>query len=68
MKRTVLRKIWTLLAAASTAVLLTGCHTDMWIQPKVKPQSEAEFFPDNQGERPLVAGTRPFPASPAIST
>ncbi|HZT42115.1 MAG TPA: cytochrome c [Chthonomonadaceae bacterium] len=57
MKRTAIRKIWTLLAAASAAVLLAGCHVDMWIQPKVKPQSEAAFFPDGQGERQPVVGT-----------
>ncbi|HLV79642.1 MAG TPA: cytochrome c [Chthonomonadaceae bacterium] len=57
MKRTGIRKIGALLAAASAATLLAGCHIDMWVQPKVKPQSEAAFFPDGQGERPPVTGT-----------
>lgn len=38
-------------------LFLAGCHTDMWIQPKDKPQSANDFFPDGQGSRPLVAGT-----------
>ncbi len=46
------------LAAASAALLaLTGCHIDMWNQPKDKPQSESEFFADGEGSRPLVAHT-----------
>ncbi len=46
------------LALAGFAGLgMAGCHTDMWVQPKTKPQSESKFFPDGQASRPLVAGT-----------
>ncbi len=34
---------------------LAGCHNDMWIQPKMKPQFQSDFFPDQQANRPLVA-------------
>lgn len=44
------------LGAACTLLMAAGCHTDMWIQPKVKPQQESDFFPDGQGSRPLVEG------------
>jgi mono/diheme cytochrome c family protein len=36
---------------------LTGCHLDMWIQPKVKGQSESKFFADKSGSRLPVSGT-----------
>lgn len=49
--------------ALSTALLgaltLTGCHTDMWVQPKVKPQADSDFFPDNQSSRPRVPNAVP---------
>jgi mono/diheme cytochrome c family protein len=38
-------------------ILLTGCHIDMWVQPKVKAQAESDFFPDGRGSRPLVPHT-----------
>lgn len=48
------------LAAASVGLVsLTGCHPDMWRQPKVLPLSENSFFLDKQGSRPQVAGTVP---------
>lgn len=49
------------LAAASLLgiVTLSGCHVDMWIQPKVKPQSASDFFSDGQGSRPLVENAVP---------
>ena len=48
----------TLLAVCAIALLvLTGCHTDMWIQPKVRPLAESDFFTDGQGSRPLVPNT-----------
>jgi mono/diheme cytochrome c family protein len=31
-----------------------GCHTDMWVQPKPKPQSESDFFVDGQNNRPPI--------------
>jgi len=35
---------------------LFGCHTDMWVQPKVKAQHESEVFPHGQGSRDLPKG------------
>ena len=37
--------------SALLLVGLSGCHTDMWIQPKVKPQYSSNFFPDQQAQR-----------------
>lgn len=54
-----------------TAVLVSGCHTDMWTQPKYKPYQESELFADGNSSRPLVKGTVPrgsMPASSAFST
>lgn len=42
---------------AAAALLLTGCHTDMWIQPKVKAQEASTFFPDKMSSRLPVPGT-----------
>ena len=39
------------------AILLSGCHVDMWRQPKMKPNYESTFFSDKQASRPLVEGT-----------
>jgi hypothetical protein len=41
--------------AAST--LATGCHVDMWQQPRVNPLSKSDFHADNAGSRPVVDGT-----------
>lgn len=49
-----------LVASGTFALGLTGCHTDMWIQPKVKHQSKSDFFNDGMGARPTVAGTVEF--------
>ncbi len=45
------------LAAAATAVLLTGCHMDMWVQPKVRPYQPSDVFADGVSMRPLVPHT-----------
>ena len=46
------------LAATTGALfLLTGCHIDMWVQKKAKPQTPSEFFADGAGSRPPVAHT-----------
>lgn len=42
-------------ASALGMIALTGCHIDMWIQPKVKPLQQSDFFADGQASRPLVA-------------
>lgn len=36
---------------------VTGCHLDMWRQPKLKGQQESTFFADQSGMRMPVAGT-----------
>jgi mono/diheme cytochrome c family protein len=46
-----------LAATTSALFLLTGCHIDMWVQNKDKPQSASEFFADGAGSRPPVAHT-----------
>lgn len=38
---------------------LSGCHVDMWVQPKAKPYSQSDFFSDGQASRPLVQGAVP---------
>jgi mono/diheme cytochrome c family protein len=38
-------------------LLLTGCHLDMWIQPKVRPQQKDDFFLNQMGSRPVVPHT-----------
>lgn len=38
-----------LLAVASSLVFLSGCHQDMWNQPKVEPYSPSRFFANNSG-------------------
>jgi mono/diheme cytochrome c family protein len=43
-------------ALLGASVLLSGCHIDMWEQPKVDVYSESDFYADKQGSRPLVAG------------
>jgi mono/diheme cytochrome c family protein len=44
-------------AALAGATFLSGCHVDMWIQPKTKALYESDFFSDRQASRPLVPGT-----------
>ncbi|MBL8087344.1 MAG: cytochrome c [Chthonomonas sp.] len=58
MSRSQLRSI-TLLACAG--VVMTGCHTDMWVQPKHHhPYQKNELFDDGMSSRPLVEGTVPM--------
>lgn len=38
----------------SCLLALAGCHTDMWIQPKGKPQAESDFFTDGINSRPPI--------------
>jgi len=40
----------------TVAVFLTGCHTDMWVQPKYRPYQESELFADGSSSRPLEPG------------
>lgn len=38
-------------------VVVGGCHTDMWVQPKIKPLEASTFYSDRQSARMPVAGT-----------
>ena len=49
----------TLTASLAAIALLSGCHVDMWIQPKAKPYYQSDFFADQQASRPLVYGAVP---------
>lgn len=48
-----------ILLLAGTAVMLAGCHTDMWTQAKVTDYDEdtSGIFADGTTARPLVPGT-----------
>jgi Cytochrome C oxidase, cbb3-type, subunit III len=45
------------LCAAAFLFLAAGCRQDMADQPKAKPLSPSDFFPDGRSERPLVENT-----------
>lgn len=49
------------LSLCGAALLIAGCHTDMWQQPKVKAQQKSDFegFSNKAASRPLVEGTVP---------
>ncbi|MBX3118103.1 MAG: cytochrome c [Fimbriimonadaceae bacterium] len=51
--------LWNVLALTGAGLVLAGCHTDMWRQPKTMPQTQSDFFTDGQSDRPTVAGTVP---------
>ncbi|MBC8136603.1 MAG: cytochrome c [Fibrella sp.] len=53
------RNTTTAVAALLGVVTLSGCHVDMWIQPKAKPYYQSDFFSDGQASRPLVEGAVP---------
>ncbi len=37
---------------------IAGCHTDMWVQPKIhEPYQESTFYADGSTARPLIPGT-----------
>ncbi|HVK06743.1 MAG TPA: cytochrome c [Armatimonadaceae bacterium] len=46
-------------AALAVVSILSGCHIDMWRQPKAKANSQSDFFADRQTSRPLEPGTVP---------
>lgn len=39
------------------SLAVSGCHTDMWIQPYIEPYKESGLFRNQQGMRPVVEGT-----------
>ena len=44
-------------AAMTAAVMLAGCHADMYIQPKMhKPFQQSDFFADGQSSRSRYRG------------
>lgn len=47
--------VWVLAGLA-----MVGCHNDMWFQPKVKTESQSEFYADGRGSRDAVSGTVEF--------
>lgn len=48
-----------LLGLAAIALFAAGCHTDMWVQPKLKAQDESDFpnWSDHMASRLPVTGT-----------
>lgn len=53
-------RVLQLVCAGLFVLALTGCHPDMWIQPKYKAQEKTEFFSDHMSSRLPVEGTVPF--------
>jgi mono/diheme cytochrome c family protein len=45
------------LLVACSAAVLSGCHQDMWNQPRYEALEGNEFFADGRSARPRVAGT-----------
>ncbi len=43
--------------ALAVAGTLTGCHTDMYDQPRYEALEKSDFFDDRRASRPVVAGT-----------
>jgi len=41
------------------AMILPGCRSEMYDQPRYKPYAASDFFPDGTSSRPMVAGTVP---------
>ena len=48
-----------LLPIAASSLVIGGCHTDMWRQPREEPYAESTFYSDGQSSRPLMPGTIP---------
>lgn len=47
-----------LLVAIAAGLAVVGCHTDMWVQPKIhEPYQESKFYADGSTARPLIKGT-----------
>lgn len=46
------------LTATLAGLAVVGCHTDMWVQPKIhEPYQKSTFYADGSTARPLVEGT-----------
>src|SRR5262245_45463835 len=46
-------------ALAAALLLLAGCRSEMYEQPRYEPLEPSSFFKDGKSSRPLVAGTVP---------
>lgn len=57
MKRTGSR--WSAWRLAIALVVLSGCRSEMYDQPRYEPYEASDFFDDGTSARPLVAGTVP---------
>lgn len=44
-------------AAGGALLVLAGCHTDMWVQPRTKALDKSTFYADGRSARDPVAGT-----------
>ncbi|MBV6458147.1 MAG: hypothetical protein HONBIEJF_01270 [Fimbriimonadaceae bacterium] len=42
---------------AAAGILVAGCHTDMWVQPRSGPLEENNFYGDRRASRAPVEGT-----------
>lgn len=45
------------LGALASMSVLSGCHIDMWQQPKMKAYYESDFYTDRQSSRAIPDGT-----------
>ncbi|MEM4409502.1 MAG: cytochrome c [Candidatus Caldarchaeum sp.] len=54
-----MRILLVFLAGAVLLWSMTGCHRDLWGQPRVKTYSASPVFPDGRSAREPVAGTVP---------
>jgi mono/diheme cytochrome c family protein len=43
--------------AAALLLVLAGCHSDMYDQPRYEPLEKSDFFDDGRASRPVVSGT-----------
>lgn len=50
-------RVFLLVAWACAALISSGCHLDMYDQPKFKPLSGSSFYPDSTSSRLLIEGT-----------
>jgi len=55
-----MKQVTTVAVSAAITVLLAGCHVDQWVQPRVNSGAASDFYSDQQGDRPNVAGTVSF--------
>jgi mono/diheme cytochrome c family protein len=45
------------LSFAALGIVLCGCHTDMWRQPKTEPLDASTYFTSGAASQPLMPGT-----------